>query len=154
MRTAIGVEIAAAPRRVFELARDVTRWPHLLPHYRAVAVVRRDGDRLVARMSAVRPLGPLRIPVTWSAEQWAEPADESDLRLRFRHVRGFTRGMDVTWHIRPNGDGASVSIEHDFSRRLPLLGPSVLPWFVDRLVVRAIAGRTLATFRALAERPG
>jgi ribosome-associated toxin RatA of RatAB toxin-antitoxin module len=145
------VHIAAPPRRVFELAGDVTHWPEMLPHYRRVVIYRRDGERLTARMTAVRRFGRLDVPVSWSAEHWADATDEADLRLRFRHVAGVTRGMDVTWHIRPTATGSSVTIEHVFARRLPLLGERALPWGVDRLFVRAIAGRTLAEFRALAE---
>ena len=108
-------------------------------------------------MVAVRRFGPLPVPVSWRAEQWADDSDSDDLRLHFRHVRGFTRGMEVTWHIRPRGpatDAASVTIEHDFSRPLPLLGTDVVPLFVDRVFVRPIASRTLATFKMLAERRG
>jgi aromatase len=152
MRTSIGIRIGAPPRRVFELARDVSRWPQLLPHYRRVVVHARRNGRVVAKMVAVRPVGPLGIPVTWRAEQWAEAGDDSDLRLRFRHVRGVTRGMEVTWHIVPEGNGSRVWIEHDFRRRLPLVGDELLPALVDRFFTRAIAGRTLRTFKALAER--
>jgi hypothetical protein len=60
--------------------------------------------------------------------------------------------MDVTWHIRPAPVGSRVTIEHEFSRSLPLVGAEVLPALVDRFFVRQIAGRTLATFKALAER--
>jgi len=31
MRTRIGIEVQAPPRRVFELARQVPRWAELLP---------------------------------------------------------------------------------------------------------------------------
>jgi hypothetical protein len=57
--------------------------------------------------------------------------------------------MDVTWRIEPTGpDGrrARVEIEHDFRPRVPGWA-----WLMDRLFTRPIAGRTLATFRALAE---
>jgi aromatase len=152
MRTEIGIDVAAPPAVVFELARDVTRWPERLPHYRRVTVQRRQAGRLLARMAAVRPIGRLPLPVSWGAECWAEADDPGDLRLRFRHVRGVTRGMDVTWHIRPAPAGSRVTIEHEFSRSLPLVGADVLPALVDRFFVRPIAGRTLATFKALAER--
>ena len=33
MQTAISIEIDAPPDVVFRLARDVTRWDRLLPHY-------------------------------------------------------------------------------------------------------------------------
>lgn len=160
MKTSLSIRIDAPPEHVFALARDVGRWPELLPHYRSVAVESRRGERALARMVAVRMLGPVPVPVTWRAEQWADASDRSDLRLRFLHVRGVTRGMDVTWHIRPGADGgAHVTIEHSFSRALPMLGPEALPRVVDRFFTRPIASRTLRTFKrlaeaAFAERPG
>ena len=149
MHTEIGIDVAAPPELVFRLARDVERWPRLLPHYVAVEPIERGEDgSLVARMVARRPLVPflgLGLPVAWRSRTWSEP---DRLRLRFRHRGGATHGMDVTWRIEPldGGTGARVTIEHDFRPRLP-------GWaaFVDRLFTRPIAGRTLATFRALAE---
>lgn len=152
MRMRIGVQIDASPESIFELARDVTRWPRLLPHYRRVTVHRREGGRVIAQMVAVRPVGPLPLPVTWRAAQWSDDSDPQDLRLHFHHVRGVTAGMDVTWHIRPAGDGASVEIEHDFRRHVPLLGDRLLPGLVDRFFTQPIARRTLSTFKSLAER--
>ncbi len=154
MNSSLAIGIAAAPRQVFELARDVARWAELLPHYRRVTVHGRRDGRTTAQMVAVRAFragGRLGIPVTWRAETWADDSDPADLRLRFVHIRGVTRGMDVTWHIRPDGQGAHVTIEHVFRRGLPLLGDRLLPWIVDRFFTRPIAGRTLRRFKALAE---
>ena len=147
MRTTIGIDIAAPPALVFGLARDVERWPALLPHYAAVRVKSRHEDGAVtARMIAVRSLVPglgLGIPVVWRARTWA---DEATLRLRFRHLGGATAGMDVTWRIEAIPTGCHVSIEHDFAT-------VAAAWaaIVDRLFVRPIAGRTLASFKSIAE---
>jgi ribosome-associated toxin RatA of RatAB toxin-antitoxin module len=158
LRSELAIDIAAPPSRIFELAADIARWPTLLPHYRNVTIQSRTDGRALAQMVAVRRFGPLAVPVAWRAEQWADDSDPADLRLRFRHVRGVTRGMDVTWHIRPaNGDPAAgttasrVTIEHVFSRPLPLVGPDALPRLIDRFFVKPIASRTLATFKRLAE---
>ena len=154
MRTSIGIDVNAPARRVFELAHDVRAWPRLLPHYRAARVTPATDGRVVASLVAVRPLGRdarFGVPVAWRAEQWAEADDPSDLRLRFRHLRGVTAGMDVTWHIRPTPRGCRVTIVHEFRRPLPLVGDALLPRLVDRLFTRAIAGRTLRRFKALAE---
>ena len=103
-------------------------------------------------MRAVRHFGPVAIPVGWRSRTWSEASDNDDLRLRFVHVGGPTRGMDVTWHIRPTNAGTcSATIVHDFSRSLPLLGDQLFPHVIDRFFVRPIAGRTLASFKALAE---
>lgn len=151
MHTSISIEIDAPPEQVFEMARDLRRWPDLLPHYRRITIHGQRDGRVVAQMVAVRSFGRLPFPVTWRAEQWSEDSDPDDLRLRFRHVRGVTRGMDVTWHISPRGEGAVVTIEHHFRRSLPLIGDQPFPWFVDRVFTRPIATRTLATFKRLAE---
>jgi ribosome-associated toxin RatA of RatAB toxin-antitoxin module len=144
--------MAAPPRKIFDLVRDITKWPDLLPHYRHVTVESRSGERLTVRMAARRMVGPTGIPVSWRSETWSDDSDPNDLQLRFIHVGGATRGMDVTWHIRSTATGSHVAIEHDFARRLPLLGDRLYPRFIDRFFVRPIAGRTLATFKALVEK--
>ena len=147
MHSEIDTRIAAPPDLVFELAHDVERWADLLPHYaRSSAVERRADGSVVADFVARRPLigvlG-LGLPVTWRSRTWSEPATR---RLRFVHVAGATKGMDVTWRIEPDGDGTHVVIEHEFRPRLPGFAA-----VVDRFFTRPIAGRTLATFRAIAE---
>jgi len=149
MHSQIGIEIAAPPSTVFALACDVERWEVLLPHYvRSRAIERRPDGSLVADFIARRPLVRvlgLGMPVAWRSRTWNEPAAR---RLRFIHIAGATRGMDVTWRIEPGGDGTGcrVTIEHEFRPRLPGFAR-----FVDRWFTRPIAGQTLATFKALAE---
>ncbi len=153
MHSTIGIRIEAPPERVVALAGDISRWPELLPHYRGVTIHGHRAGRVVAQMLAVRRFGPLPFPVTWRAEQWADTSDPADLRLRFFHVRGVTKGMDVTWHIRARDGGSDVTIEHDFQRGIPLIGRRLLPALVDRFFTRPIAGCTLATFKRLSEDP-
>ncbi len=147
MHSVIGIDVAAPPELVFGLARDVERWERLLPHYvRSKARERRSDGSLVADFIARRPLIAaigLSLPVAWRSRTWSEP---STRRLRFAHVAGATRGMDVTWRIEPTAGGCRVDIEHEFAPRLPVFAAIVDRWFT-----RPIAGRTLATFKALAE---
>jgi ribosome-associated toxin RatA of RatAB toxin-antitoxin module len=147
VHSTIGIDVSAPPELVYRLARDVTRWERLLPHYARSVAVREepDGTRVcdfIARRPFVPVLG-LGIPVTWRSRTWDEPATR---RLRFVHVAGATKGMDVTWTIEPADGGARVEISHDFRPRVPGFAA-----FVDRIFTRPIAGRTLATFKALAE---
>ena len=149
MKSSIGIDVAAPAELVFRLARDVERWPDLLPHYSS-ATRRAEPDAegrllvaFVARRPLVRVLG-LGLPVTWRSLTWSEQASR---RLHFAHRGGATNGMHVTWRIEDRLEGGCrVEIEHDFHPRVP-------GWaaFVDRLFTRPIAGRTLATFRSLAE---
>jgi ribosome-associated toxin RatA of RatAB toxin-antitoxin module len=147
MRSTVSVDVAAPAELVFRLARDVERWPRLLPHYVRVRAIERRADgsidaEMVARRSLVPVLG-LGLPVAWRSRTWSEPAT---LRLRFVHIGGATSGMDVTWRIEPTDTGSRVSIDHDFRPRVPGWA-----WFVDRAFTRPIASRTLGTFKAIAE---
>jgi ribosome-associated toxin RatA of RatAB toxin-antitoxin module len=151
LHSRIDLDVDASAARVFELAADVRRWPQLLPHYQRVTVLSQTATNLIATFRAVRALGPIGIPVAWRSRCWSESDDANDLRLRFVHIRGATRGMDVTWHIVPRDGGCHVAIEHDFVRPLPLLGRDVAPRVIDRMFVEPIASRTLRTFKALAE---
>jgi ribosome-associated toxin RatA of RatAB toxin-antitoxin module len=147
VRSTTSLDMAAPPALVFALARDVTRWPQLLPHYVRVDVEERLGDvAVVARLVARRPLVPLLglgLPVAWRSRAWSEP---ESLRLRFVHRGGATNGMDVTWRIEATAQGTHVEIEHDFRPRL-----RPWAWVVDALFTRPISRRTLATFKAIAE---
>jgi ribosome-associated toxin RatA of RatAB toxin-antitoxin module len=150
MHSRIGIDIDAPAALVFELARDVSRWADLLPHYsRSRVIEQRPDGAVIADFIARRPFVPLLglgLPVTWRSRTWSEPLER---RLRFVHVAGATRGMDVTWRIEPRADDVAhcrVTIEHDFDPPLPFLAVIVNRWFTQ-----AIAGRTLATFKSIAE---
>jgi ribosome-associated toxin RatA of RatAB toxin-antitoxin module len=147
LRSSIGIDVDAPGDLVFRLARDVERWPDLLPHYlsaRREAAPDADG-RLLVRFVARRPLigvlG-LGLPVAWRSLTWPGTARE----LHFAHRGGATGGMVVTWRIVDRDGGCRVDIEHDFRPRMPGWA-----WLIDRLFTRPIAGRTLATFRSIAE---
>jgi ribosome-associated toxin RatA of RatAB toxin-antitoxin module len=145
----VAIDIDAPAALVFALARDVERWSALLPHYARSQAIDHDAwGRPFVRFIARRPLVPvlgLGLPVVWTARTWNEP---DSWTLRFEHVAGASRGMDVTWRIEPHegGSGCRVTISHDFVPGLPGFA-----WFVDRFFTRPIAGRTLATFRSIAE---
>ena len=146
MHSTIGIDVAAPPDLVYRLARDVTRWERLLPHYSRSVAIRDEGEARICDFVARRPFVPvlgLGIPVMWRSRTWHEPGTR---RLRFVHVAGATRGMDVTWTIEPAAGGTRVDIAHDFRPRVPGFAA-----FVDAAFTRPIAGRTLATFKALAE---
>lgn len=149
MRSTIGIDIGAPAETVFRLARDVERWPDLLPHYASATRQAAPDPRgrllvaFVARRPLIGLLG-LGLPVAWRSLTWSVAADRT---LHFAHRGGATNGMVVTWRIVDRPDGACrVDIEHDFRPRVP--GWAAL---IDRLFTGPIAGRTLATFRAIAE---
>ena len=145
MRSELQIFVNADARRVFDLVAAVEAWPQLLPHYRWVRVLGRDGNRKLVEMAAWRDL----IPVWWRAVQEVDPERG---QIHFRHVGGITRGMEVRWTIAPEGRGVRVRLEHDFRPGWPLVGGWPTQLMVGVLFVENIAGKTLRRIKALAER--
>ena len=144
MHSELTTWISAPPDAVFPLVADIARWPEHLPHYLYVRILSRSGSETVAAMSARRGL----IPVFWGAVQ---SVDRSARRIRFRHVRGITRGMEVLWTLDEEDGGTRATVAHDLDLAWPLIGP----WFARHVIeagfIRPIASRTLRCFKALAE---
>jgi aromatase len=151
MDSVISRRMRADPQVIYELAAAVEDWPHILPHYRWVRVLRDEGGgRRVVEMAARRDLvGGLGIPVRWSAIQTLHPADR---RIEFEHVRGVTRGMQVAWSLAPHGDVVSVSIRHVFNPGWRLVPDPLIRLIVGEFFVHGIAGRTLGCIGDIAER--
>jgi ribosome-associated toxin RatA of RatAB toxin-antitoxin module len=129
---------------IYRLGAEIERWPDLLPHYRFVEVLWRDGNRRVARMGASRD----GLPVSWLAYQERFP-DEP--RITFRHIGGFTRGMQVSWTFEEHDGLVTVRIAHDFRKGWPVLDRFVSATVVGEWFVSAIAGKTLVQVKLLAE---
>ena len=148
MLTLDRITIRAPLARVFEVARDVERWPSILPHYRWVRVLERapagHSGGTIVEMAAWRPFGPLRWP-TWWVSRMAIDAGAGE--IRYRHIRGITRGMNVVWQLSAVDRGSSVDIavEHAWSGPpWPLVGGPIAGLVIGPVFVHGIASRTLA----------
>ena len=155
--TTIDERVVAAPLdAIFELAWRVEEWPRHLAHYRWVRFRERrsDGGGLV-EMSANRPFGVFDWPTYWMSEMAVERSGENGAvssRVRFRHVAGITRGMDVEWSFRPEGAGTLVRIVHVWDGpRWPVVGRLAATAVIGPVFVHGIASRTLAGLGSAAE---
>jgi len=152
MRTVDRIRIHAPFARVFSAASTVARWPAILPHYRWVRIL----DDGLVEMAAWRPFGLLKYPTWWVSQMTIDqPAGE----IRYRHVRGITRGMDVVWRLVDVGGGGGgkttvdVEIVHDWSGPTwPLVGRLAANLVIGPVFIHGIASRTLAGIKRAAER--
>jgi ribosome-associated toxin RatA of RatAB toxin-antitoxin module len=154
--TTVDERLVRAPlASIFALAADVERWPALLPHYRYVRFTERrsDGGGIV-EMSADRPFGVVRWP-TWWRSRMAVLRAPSSPSIRFTHVAGITRGMEVEWSFADAAGGTHVRIVHLWDGPpVPVVGPRAATWVIGPVFVHGIASRTLAGLAAAAERTG
>jgi uncharacterized membrane protein len=149
VRTVDRITVAAPLDGVFTVAADVERWPTFLPHYRWVRV-RTRAPRVVVEMAARRPFGPISWPAWWVSEMTTDPAG---LCVRYRHVEGITRGMDVEWRIAGADGAALVEVVHEWrGPAWPLVGAIAASWAIGPVFIHGIASRTLAGVKREAER--
>jgi ribosome-associated toxin RatA of RatAB toxin-antitoxin module len=146
MRTQNTVEMRGSLDHIVALAADTERWPEILPHYRWVTLLDGGGDHKTVEMAARRDF----IPVKWRATQTVE-RDGATPIIRFHHVGGVTKGMDVAWTFNVRGDTVDVTIDHDFKPPWPIVGKPIAEYIIGPQFVEAIAGKTLATIKGIVE---
>ncbi|MGI8496599.1 MAG: SRPBCC family protein [Gemmatimonadaceae bacterium] len=145
-------QLVGAPVHViFDLARDVEQWPARLPHYRWVRFRERTADGGgVVEMAAWRPFGRLRWPTWWLSDM---AVDDARPAVRFQHIGGITRGMDVEWSFERRGTGTAVRIVHVWDGpRWPVIGGPAATILIGPVFIHGIASRTLAGLAVAAER--
>ena len=148
MRTVDRIRVHAPFVRVFAAASSVARWPSILPHYRWVRLL---DDHLV-EMAAWRPFGGglINYPTWWVSEMTIDrPAGE----IRYRHVRGITRGMEVVWRLVEAGEGfVDIEVVHTWDGPMwPLIGRLAADFVIGPVFIHGIASRTLAGIKRHAE---
>ena len=149
MNTKNEIDIMGRPDRIrpriYHLAADIERWPAILPHYRYLRVTEKSERHKVADYGASRD----GIPVSWRARQELFP---DDYRITFKHTGGVTKGMWVEWRLEDRGDRIHVTIEHDLTYPIPVVGTWFARYVVAGLFVENIAGKTLRCIKAIVEK--
>lgn len=144
MRTWNEAWFPCPPAKAFRHACRVDRWPALLPHYRWVRF-HRGGPEAggLVEMAAWRQFGRLRWPIWWVSEMGCDPGEGT---VRYTHVAGVTRGMEVCWRIEPSGSGSRVTILHEWDGGPSFCGPAapaVARQIVGPVFVHHVAAQTL-----------
>jgi ribosome-associated toxin RatA of RatAB toxin-antitoxin module len=154
MRTVDEGFVRAPVALVFRIVRDVEHWPAHLPHYRFVRFRERasDGGGIV-EMAANRPFGRFNWPTWWLSEMQVAGAESATPAVRFRHIGGITKGMDVEWRMEPCDGGTHVELVHAWDGpRWPLIGVFAATAVIGPVFVHGIASRTLAGLARIAAR--
>lgn len=144
MHTATDIVICAPLQRIFETAADLEQWPAILPHYRYIHYYERGPVRNVVKMAATRS----GIPIAWTSEQII---DRERMEVRFKHLKAFTKGMEVVWLFRETPDGVHVEIVHDLRFRVRFLAP-LADWMIGEFFIGNVANKTLRCMKAYLEK--
>lgn len=135
---------------VFDLVKDVERWPLHLSHYRYVRFRERSADGGgIVEMAANRPFGIANWPTWWLSEM---EVDAKRPAVRFRHIGGVTKEMDVEWSLTPTAGGTHVRLLHVWDGpRWPVIGAFAATAVIGPVFIHGIASRTLEGLARVAE---
>lgn len=142
MKTVDFLRMKAPAERVFRAAAEVERWPQLLEHYRWVTMRERSQDGGIVEMAAWRPFGIVRFPTWWVSRMEVDPGRQ---QVRYQHIEGITRGMNVVWQVVSQGRETDVTIVHQWAGpHWPLIGGLAADLVIGPVFIHGIASRTLA----------
>ena len=134
-----------APRQlIFDTAANLELWPKILPHYRYIDYLERSESRNVVVMAARRGW----IPISWTSE---ELIDRERMEVRFRHLKAWTKGMEVVWTFTDTAAGVLVEIVHDLRFRVRWLAP-IAERIIGASFVHPVASKTLRCMKAYVEK--
>jgi ribosome-associated toxin RatA of RatAB toxin-antitoxin module len=144
MHTGNSIIIHAPKTAIFETAANLELWPKILPHYRYIRYLERDGNRNLVVMAAVRA----GIPISWTSEQII---DRDKFEVHFHHLKAWTKGMHVVWTFNETPGGVVVEIVHDLHFRVPVFAPIVEP-IIGNGFIHPVATKTLHSMKAYLEK--
>lgn len=115
------VEIAAPVDRVYAMARDIERFPEIMPDVEAVRIVERDGSRTVSEWTGL--IRQFNHTVKWTEEDdWNDAARH----CAFRMLKGDFSKYEGTWDFADlGGNRTAMKLVLDYEFNLPLLGPLI-----------------------------
>jgi ribosome-associated toxin RatA of RatAB toxin-antitoxin module len=143
MQTANSIIMHAPRQLIFETAANLELWPKILPHYRYIDYLERSESRNVVVMAARRGV----IPISWTSE---ELIDRQRMEVRFRHLKAWTKGMEVVWTFSDTAAGVLVEIVHDLRFRVRWLAP-IAERIIGGLFIHPVASKTLRCMKAYVE---
>ena len=137
------IVIAAPARDVYELAKDQERFPEFMPDVESIAIVERDGARIVSRWKTLVE----EAPIEWTEE---DVFDDAALRVDYRLLEGDLDKFEGSWTFQ-DGDGSThvrLIVDYDFG--VPTLAELIGPTLHKK--VKENAEMMLAALKREAER--
>ncbi|MCS7308715.1 MAG: SRPBCC family protein [Armatimonadota bacterium] len=115
--------IQAPVEKVYAIAREVERFPEVMPDLESVKVLERseDGSRTVTEWTGlVREFNNMR--VKWTEEDlW----DDAEHTCRFRLLKGDLQRMEGEWRFVEENGGTRFLSRLEYEYNVPLLGALV-----------------------------
>ena len=117
------IDIAAPARAIYELAKDMERYPEFMPDVETVKVLKREGNSTTTRWKTLVE----EAPIEWTE---VDVFDDEHTRIDYRLIEGDLDKFEGAWTFEDNGDGTTrvfLTVEYDFGvpTLAELIGPTL-----------------------------
>lgn len=116
-------KIDYSPAITFAVARQVTRYPEVMPNLDKVAILADEGNGVsISKWDATFSVGPLRKSISWTErDRW----NEAELSCEFELVEGDMKAYNGTWDFVPDGKGCRIELRVNFELGIAMMGPMI-----------------------------
>lgn len=116
----VSILVNSSPQAVYDLAKEMERYPDFMPDVESITVVERGADRTVTEW-VTNVEG---IPICWKEE---DIFDDAATTISYRLIEGDLDKFEGAWTFEPKDGGTRVTLTVDFDFGMPtladLLGP-------------------------------
>jgi ribosome-associated toxin RatA of RatAB toxin-antitoxin module len=116
------IVIEAPARDVYELAKDLARFPEFMPDVESVVILEREPDRMVSRWKTLVE----DAPIEWTEE---DLFDDAALRVDYKLLEGDLDTFEGSWTFEETEGHTFVTlgVEYDFGvpTLAELIGPTL-----------------------------
>lgn len=114
------IVIKGKKKDIYQLAKDMEKYPEYMPDVESVEVIQNDGDATVTDwVTSVEGT-----PICWKER---DQFDDENMRISYRLIEGDLDKFEGEWIFTETNDGTRVTLTVDFDFGMPtlaeLLGP-------------------------------
>jgi coenzyme Q-binding protein COQ10 len=135
------IEIKAPARTIYELAKDMERYPEFMPDVETVKVLERKGNETVTRWKTLVE----EAPIEWTE---VDVFDDRKTRIDYRLIEGDLDKFEGAWTFTENSDGMTkvvLGVDYDF-------GVPTLAELIGPILQKKVEENSQMMLRALKER--
>ena len=111
------VVVAAPVEKVYEIARDIERFPEFMEDVAEVEILEQTPDRQVSRWVGL--IKELNRQIKWTEEDFW---DEATRTCQFHMLEGDFSAYGGSWKFEPEGAGCRATLVVEYEYNVPLIG--------------------------------
>jgi coenzyme Q-binding protein COQ10 len=142
------IDIAAPARAIYELAKDMERYPEFMPDVETVKVLKREGNSTTTRWKTLVE----EAPIEWTE---VDVFDDERTRIDYRLIEGDLDKFEGAWTFEERGDVTHVVLGVDYDFGVPtlaeLIGPTLQKKVEENSLMMLTALKTRAESKVAVE---